>query len=47
MRIKINALNASVMGNSIVVNMIIPRAFENAVQTILDAFKDKKIRSGI
>lgn len=42
MRIKINALNASVMGNSIVVNMIIPRAFENAVQTILDAFKDKK-----
>ena len=39
MRIRINALNASQMGESIVVNMIIPSVFKNAIQGILDTFK--------
>ena len=38
MRIRINALNASQMGESIVVNMIIPSVFKNAIQSILDTF---------
>lgn len=39
MRIRINALNASHRGNSIVVNMIIPSVFKNVIQTILDTFR--------
>ena len=39
MRIRINALNASPMGGSIIVNMIIPKAFSNAVETIIRSFK--------
>ena len=39
MRIRINALNASPMGASVVVNMIIPKAFIKAVETLLSTFK--------
>lgn len=39
MKIQINAINASQMGESIIVNMIIPKSFSNAVQSILTAFK--------
>lgn len=39
MRFKVNDFNASPIGNSIIVNMIIPRTFFQAVQSLLDAFK--------
>ena len=38
MNIKINALNAMEIGDSIVVNMSIPSTFKNAVQSFIDGF---------
>ena len=39
MRIKINAFNAAVMGDSVIVNMIIPHAYSEAVNGLIRGFK--------
>ena len=39
-RIRFNALNAVNMGVGIILNINIPTAYKNAVQTILDGFKE-------
>ena len=39
MRFKVTALNAAVMGGSVIVNMIIPHAYQEAVYGFLGGFK--------